>query len=123
MRRTLTLTLTQALTLAVAQANPRYEASGLYAIPPGPVPCTGAQRVESLRPLVTPLAGLRPEHSAIVQGIVQLPEAFHLLMRRTLGELNLTCTPTLTLILALILTLNLTLTRTRTLPLSRTLTP
>ena len=58
---------------AFAHANPRYEASGLYAIPPWPLTCAaGGQRVEAA-------------YSANVQGLVQLPEAFHLLMRHTLG--------------------------------------
>ena len=58
---------------AFAHANPRYEPSGLYAIPPWPVTrATGGQHVE-------------PAYSANVQGLVQLPEAFHLLMRHTLG--------------------------------------
>ena len=58
---------------AFAHANPRYEASGLYVIPPWPVTCAaGGQRIEAA-------------YSANVQDLVQLPEAFHLLMRHTLG--------------------------------------
>ena len=63
--------------LAFAQHNPRHEASGLYTLPPWPDMRTrGGQRAEGRAPL---------PGSQLVQQLVQLPEAFHLLMRHALG--------------------------------------